>query len=122
MTTVDELVGKRMQHLTFDSRDREKWFTGVVICQKSDSDNKLVICYDFDYKLHYKLHCFENFVVKLTPTDLLGNPIRKIFIKLEENDFWWKKEIIISQDLNSSPNVIVNFSLTMMIMMRVNPQ
>lgn len=88
LTSVDELMGKRMQHLTFDYRGREKSFPGVVICQKSDSDNKLVICYDFDYKLHYlNVSCFENFAVKLTPTYLLGNPIRKIFIKIEENDF-----------------------------------
>ena len=115
-----------MRHLTFDSRDREKLFSDVVICQKSDSDNKLVTCYDLDYKLHYlNVSCFKHFVAKLTPitpTDLLGNLIRKIFIKIEENDFWWKKEIVISQDLNSSPNVIVNISLKMMIVMRVNPQ
>ena len=43
VTSVDELVGKRVQRLTFDYDGKEKWFPSVVVCQKPDSDTKLVI-------------------------------------------------------------------------------
>ena len=94
MTSVDELVGKRVQHLIFDYDGKEKWFSCVVVCQKPDSDTKLVICYDC--KENHKLSSFhfldfKNSVIKLTsvtPTDLLGQRIRQRFTNIEENDFW----------------------------------
>ena len=45
----------------------------------------------------------------VTPTDLLGKQIRQRFTNIEENDFWWERGIVISQDLNNSSNFIVNF-------------
>ena len=85
VTSVDELVGKRVQHLTFDYDGKEKWFPGVVVCQKPDSDTELVIRYDCEDKLYsFNFSDFKNSVVKLTsvtPTDPLGKPIRQ---KLKE--------------------------------------
>ena len=46
VTSVDELVGKRVQRLTFDYDGKEKCFPGVRVCQKPDSDTELVIRYD----------------------------------------------------------------------------
>ena len=42
---------KRVQHLTSDYNGREKWFPGLVVCQKPVSDIKLVIFYDCEDKL-----------------------------------------------------------------------
>ena len=113
VTSVDEIVGKRVQHLTFVYDGKEKWFPGVVVCQKPDSDTKLVIRYDCEDKLYsFNFSDFKNSVVKLisvTPTDLLGKRIRQRFTNIEENDFWWEQGIVISQDLNNSSNFIVNF-------------
>ena len=124
VTSVDKLVGKRVQHLTFDYDGKEKWFPGVVVCQKPDSDTELVIRYDCEDKLYsFNFSDFKNSVLKLTwvtPTDLLGKRIRQRFTNIEENGFWWEQGIVISQDLNNSSNFIVNF-LTMMNMMRVTP-
>ena len=52
VTSVDELVGKRVQHLTFDYDGKEKWFPGVVVCQNPGSDTELVIRYDCEHKLY----------------------------------------------------------------------
>ena len=52
VTSVDELEKKRVQHLTFDYGGKEKWFPGVVVCQKPDSNSELVICYDCEDKLY----------------------------------------------------------------------
>ena len=113
MTSVDELVGKRVHHLTFDYDDKEKWFSSVVVWHKPDSDTELVIRYDCEDKLYsFNFSEFKNSVVKLTsatPTDLFGKRIRQRFTNIEENDFWWEQEIVISQDLNNSSNFIVNF-------------
>ena len=51
VTSVEELVGKKVQHLTFDYDGEEKIFPGVVVCQKSNSDTELVICYDCEDRL-----------------------------------------------------------------------
>ena len=100
-----------MEHLTFDYDGKEKWFPGVVICQKPDSDT--VIRYDCEGKLYsFNFSDFKNSVVKLTwvtPTDLLGKQIRQRFTNIEGNYFWWERGIVISQDLNNSSNFIVNF-------------
>ena len=92
VTSVDELVGKRVQHLTFDYDGKEKWFPGVVVCQKPDSDTELVIRYDCEDKLYsFNFSDFKNSVVKLTLvklTDFLGKRIRQRFTNIEENDFW----------------------------------
>ena len=113
VTSVDEIVGKRVQHLTFVYDGKEKWFPGVVVCQKPDSDTELVIRYDCEDKLYsFNFSDFKNSAVKLTLvklTDLLGKRIRPRFTNIEENDFWWEQRIVINQDLNNSSNFIVNF-------------
>ena len=43
---------KRVQHLTFDYGGKEKWFPGVVVCQRPDSNTELVIRYDCEDKLY----------------------------------------------------------------------
>ena len=106
MTSVDKLVGKRVKHLTFDYDGKEKWFPGIVVCQKPDSDTELVIRYDCEDKLYsFNFSDFKNSVVKLILvklTDFLGKRIRQRFTNIEENDFWWEQRIVISQDLNNS--------------------
>ena len=113
MTSVDKLVGKRVKHLTFDYDGKEKWFPGIVVCQKPDSDTELVIRYDCEGKLYsFNFSNFKNSVVKLTSvtlTDLLGKRIRQRFTNMEQNEFWLEQGIVISQDLKNSTNFIVNF-------------
>ena len=97
VTSVDEIVGKRVQHLTFVYDGKEKWFPGVVVCQKPDSDTELVIRYDCEDKLYsFNFSDFKNSVVKLTsvtPTDLFGKRIRQRFTNIEENDFGGNKKL-----------------------------
>ena len=46
VTSVEELVGKKVQHLTFYYNGEETFFPGIVVCQKTNSDTELVIPYD----------------------------------------------------------------------------
>ena len=46
VTSVEELVGKKVQHPTFVYNGEEKFFPDAVVCQKPNSDTKLVIRYD----------------------------------------------------------------------------
>ena len=91
MTSVDELLGKRV-HLTFDYDGKKKWFPGAAVCQKPNSDTELVIRYDCEDKLYsFNFSDFKNSVVKLILvklTDFLGKRIRQRFTNIEENDFW----------------------------------
>ena len=91
MTSVDEIVGKRVQHLTFDYDGKEKWFPGVVVCQKPDSDTELVIRYDCEDKLYsFNFSDFNFSIIKLTsvtPTDILGKLIRQRLTNIKNNDF-----------------------------------
>ena len=84
-----------------------------MVYQKPDSHTELVIRYNCEDKLYsFNFSDFKNSVVKLTsvtPTDLLGKRIRQRFTNIEDNNFWWEQGIVISQDLNSSSNFIVNF-------------
>ena len=93
MTSVDELLGKRL-HLTFDYDGKKKWFPGVAVCQKPDSDTELVIRYDSEDKLYsFNFSDFKNSVIKLTSvtrTDILGKGIKQRLTNIEKNDFWWE--------------------------------
>ena len=46
VTNPDELVGKRVEHLTFDYEENEKWYKGTAICIKPNTESELVIKYD----------------------------------------------------------------------------
>ena len=46
VTSVEELVGKKVQHLTFNYNGEKNFFPGVVLCQKPNSDTEIVIRYD----------------------------------------------------------------------------
>ena len=61
VTSVEELVRKKVQHLTFDYDGEEKFFPGVVVCQKPNSDTELVIRYD--WKIDYILLTFLIFKI-----------------------------------------------------------
>ena len=37
VSCINELIGKRVEHLTVDYDGKDKWFSGVVICQKPDT-------------------------------------------------------------------------------------
>ena len=52
----DELIGKRVAHFTAEGNTKGKWYEGVVVCRKPNSETELVIKYDgedpfysFDY-------------------------------------------------------------------------
>ena len=100
VTSVDALVRKRVQHPTFDYDGKEKWFPGVVVCQKPDSDTDLVIRYDCeDEPYSFNFSDFKSSVAKfnsVTQTDLLDKRIRQRFANIEENDFRWEQGIVIS--------------------------
>ena len=113
VTSVDEFVGKRVQHLPLDYDGKERWFLGVVVCRKPDSDTELVIHYDSEDKLILLIFQASRILLLnwLQPHQqiFLGKRIRQRFTNIEENDFWWEQRIVISQDLNNSWNFIVNF-------------
>ena len=50
VTSVDDLVGKRVKHITFDYGGKEKWFRDVARCQKTDSYARFIIHYDCEDK------------------------------------------------------------------------
>ena len=65
VTSVEELVGKKVQHVTFDYNGEEKFFPGVVVCQKPNSDTELVIRYDCEDRLYsFNFPDFQNSIVK----------------------------------------------------------
>ena len=49
---VEELVGRKVQYLTFDYNDGENFFPGVVVCQKPGFDTELVIRYDCEDRVY----------------------------------------------------------------------
>ena len=112
VTSVEELVGKKVQHLTFDYDSQEKFFPCVVVCHKPNSDTELVIRYDCEDRLYYfNFSDFQNSVVKLLPVthaDFIGNRIRQRFTNDEENGIWWEQGIV-NKDLSNSSDFIVNF-------------
>ena len=116
------LVRKRVQHLIFVYNGEEKIFP-VLVCQKPNSDTKLVIRYDCEDRLYsFNFSDFQNSIVRLlpvTPTDFIGKRIRQRFTNDEENDIWWEQGIVISKDLGNSLDFIVNF-FDNEVIMRVN--
>ena len=88
------------------------FFPGVVVCEKPNSDTKLVIHYDCEDRL-YSLNFsdFQNSVVKLLPVtsaNFIGKRIRQRFTNDEENNIWWEQGIEINKDLSNSSDFIVN--------------
>ena len=96
-----------------DYDGKERWFLGVVVCRKPDSDTELVIHYDSEDKLILLIFQASRILLLnwLQPHQqiFLGKRIRQRFTNIEENDFWWEQRIVISQDLNNSWNFIANF-------------
>ena len=113
VTSVERLVGKKVQHLTFDYNGEEKFLPGVVVCQKPNSYTELVIRYDCEDRLYsFNLSDFQNSIVNLLPVttaDFIGKRVRQRFTNDEENDIWWEQGIVISKDLSNSSDFIVNF-------------
>ena len=113
VTSVEELVRKKVQHLTFDYDGEEKFFPGVVVCQKPNSDTELVIRYDCEDRYYsFNFSDSQNSVVKLLPVThayFIGKRIRQRFTHDEENDIWWEQGIVICKDLSFSSDFIVNF-------------
>ena len=110
LTSVEELVRKKVQHLIFVYNGEEKIFPDVLVCQKPNSDTKVVIRYDCEDRLYtFKFSDFQNSIVRLlpvTPTDLIGKRIRQRFTNDEKNDIWWEQGIVISKDLGNSLDFI----------------
>ena len=50
-TSVEKLVGEKVKNLPFDYNGDKNFFHGVVVCQKPNSDTKLVIRCDFEDRL-----------------------------------------------------------------------
>ena len=68
VTSVEELVGKKVQHLTFDYSGEENFFSVVVVCQKPNSDTELMIRCDCEDRLYsFNFSDFQNSSVKLIP-------------------------------------------------------
>ena len=113
VTSVERLVEKKVQHLPLDYNGEEKFFPGVVVCQKPNSYTELVIRYDCEDRLYsFNLSDFQNSIVNLLPVttaDFIGKRVRQRFTNDEENDIWWEQGIVISKDLSNSSDFIVNF-------------
>ena len=101
VTSVEEFAGKKVQHLTFDYNGEEKFFPGVVVCHKPNSDTEFVIRYDcedrlysFNFSFNFFFSDFQNSIVKFLPlanADFIGKWIRQRFTNDEENEDWWEQ-------------------------------
>ena len=112
VTSAEEIIGKRVEHLTFDYNGKEKWFTGTVICQKADNESELVIRYDCENTTFYSFPYsdYENGNIRLLPVsvnDFIGKNIKQKFVNDHEEDCWWETGRVISVD--SLNNFVVNF-------------
>ena len=109
LTAVNDRLVKKLD----ESLEEKKFFPGIVVCQKPNSDNELVIRCDCEDRLYsFNFSDFQNSVVKLLPVthaDFIGKGIRQKFTNDEENDIWWEQGIVISKDLSNSSDFIVNF-------------
>ena len=94
VTCIDELIGKRVEHFTFDYNGKEKWYNGVVVCLKPDTASELVIRYDCEETLYsFDYSEFLDSLVRLVPIFpqyLLGKKIRQRFVSDDETDMWWE--------------------------------
>ena len=95
----DDLIGKRVSHLTTDQKGKPEWYNGTVICLKPSSDSELVIKYDgyetlysFDYS---ELHDGLLELIAVEPEYALGKVILQKFYDEDEVDSWWEKGRII---------------------------
>ena len=81
--SVDELVGKRCEHFTFDFNGKKKWFVGTVVCLKPDNNFELVVRYDCEEENFYSFS-FADFemghvrLLPLVPRKLIGKKIKVI--------------------------------------------
>ena len=113
ISSPSDLIGKRVEHFTFDSSGKQKWYDGWVVCLKPSDDSELVMRYSCEDKL-YSLP-FEDFnfgLLKLKPLTadfLTGKKIRQKF----ENALtgvWWETGLIIDSSFDKeSLNCTVNF-------------
>ena len=80
---IEELIGKKVDHVTFEYYENGKCSKGVVICQKPESQSELVIWYDCEKKFYsFSFTDFLNGDVKLVPVTcnyLTGKNIRQRF-------------------------------------------
>ena len=100
VTCKEDLIGKRVSHLTTDEKNKPKWFNGTVLCQKPGSNSELVIRYD-GYKTLYSFDFSElsNGLVELIavePEYALGKIIQQKFCDEDEVDSWWEQGRIIA--------------------------
>ena len=90
VTSIEEVVGTNVQHLTFDYIAEEKCILGVVVCQKLNSDTELVIRYNCEDRSHsFNSSDFQNPIIKLLPfthADFISKRIRQKFTNDKEND------------------------------------
>ena len=100
VTCKEDLIGKRVSHLTTDEKNKPKWFNGTVLCQKPGSNSELVIRYD-GYKTLYSFDFSElsNGLLELIavePEYALGKIIQQKFCDEDEVDSWWEQGRIIA--------------------------
>ena len=99
ITCKEDLIGKRVSHLTTDEKKRTKWYNGIVICLKPDSDSELVIRYD-GYETLYSFDFCELSdglveLIALEPGYAIGKIIQQKFYDEDEVDSWWERGRII---------------------------
>ena len=113
VTNPDELVGKRVEHFTFDYEGKEKWYNGTVMCIKPNTESELVIRYDCEDTYCFEYSIFGNELVKLlhlSPPDFLNKKIKQRFIAVESED-WWEIGFVINVEIvYGSPQFTVHFS------------
>ena len=115
ISCMEELIGKKVEHFTFDIDGSEKWFSGVVICPKPGTQSELVIRYDCERNQLYSFDYseFTDSLVKLIPlkpTSLVGEKIRQKCTNDEASDIWWETGVILDVEKNTeNPEFTVNF-------------
>ena len=115
VTCIDELIGKKVKHLTVDYDGQEKWFSGIVVCVKPDTTTELVIRYDCEKSKLYSFDYseFTDSLVKAEPlnrTDLVGKRIRHRFLTDDGSDTWWETGVVICvENKVENPMFTVNY-------------
>ena len=97
----DELVGKRVAHFTADGDKKGRWYEGVVVCLKPNSDTELVIKYDGDeqfYACDYSEFAEHELlqVIEIQPEWALGRMISQRFETESGDESWWERGRILS--------------------------
>ena len=101
VSSPEELIGKRVAHFTAEGNKKGKWYEGVVVCRKPNSESELVIKYDGDdtfYSFDYSEFVEHELVqlVEIEPGWAMGRLISQRFETEDGTSSWWEMGRVLS--------------------------